>query len=101
MADGPLEGQSIPVHLPSELENGVYANWAVVRHTQHEITIDFCQQGIDPPIPPDQLSRAKVVARVHIPPTFVMPLLQILSGSAASREDLMRQMEEGGQEGGA
>lgn len=105
MAEGPLEvppeGQSIPVQLPVDLEDGVYSNWAVVHHTPHEITIDFCQQGIDPPVPPDQFSRAKVVARIHIPPTFVMALLQILSISSAQREELMQQMEEGGQVNGS
>ncbi len=97
---GPPEGQSIPVQIPVELEDGIYSNWAVVHHTVHEITIDFCQQGIDPPQPPEQFSRAKVVARVHIPPTFVMPLLQILSTSSAQREEAMRQAEEGDQEHG-
>ncbi len=98
---GPPEGQNVPVYLPPEIEDGVYANWAVVHHTAHEITIDFCQQGIDPPMEPGQLSRAKVVSRVHVPPTFVLSLLQILSQSSAQREDLMRQIEEGGQEHGA
>jgi hypothetical protein len=102
VSEGPQEeGQNIPVQLPIELENGVYANWAVVHHTAHEITIDFCQQGIDPPLEAGQLSRAKVVARVHIPPTFAMSLLQILSQSSAQREDLLRDAGEGGQEHGS
>lgn len=32
-------------------ENGVYANFAVVHHTSHEITIDFCQLGTNPTDP--------------------------------------------------
>lgn len=91
------EEQNIPVQLPVELEDGVYSNWAVVHHTVHDITIDFCQQGIDPPQNPGEQSRAKVVSRIHIPPTFVMSLLQILSQSSAQREEIMRQIEEGGQ----
>ena len=85
---GMPEGQGIGVNVPLELEDGVYSNWAVVHHTQHEVTIDFCQLGTNPVAegPPT----AKVVSRVHIPVTFVMPLLRAISTNVAQREETLR-----------
>jgi hypothetical protein len=92
------EGQEIQIELPPELENGIYANFALVHHTQHELTIDFCQLGVTPPQPGDS-PKAKIVARIHIAPTFVMPLLQALSTNVARREDVLRQLKQGEQGG--
>ncbi len=90
---GAPEGQGIGVNVPPELEDGVYSNWAVVHHTQHEITIDFCQLGTNPVT--EEIPTAKVVSRVHLPLTFVMPLLQAISTNMTQREETLRQFKEG------
>jgi len=86
--------QGVEIDVPSELESGTYANFAVVHHTQHEVTIDFCQLGINP-MQPGESPTAKVVSRINIAPTFVIPLLQAISENTARREDNLRQLEEG------
>jgi hypothetical protein len=96
MAEDTPQEQQIHFTLPPEIEDGVYANFALVHHTQHEVTIDFCLLGANPPTP-DQPPTAKVVARIHIAPTFVMPLLQAISTNVANREDTMRQFGERGE----
>jgi hypothetical protein len=94
MTEGTPEEQNIQLDLLPELENGVYANFALVHHTAHEITIDFCQLGVNPMQPGEQPT-AKVVSRIHIAPTFAMPLLQAISENIAKREDTLRQIEGG------
>jgi Protein of unknown function (DUF3467) len=90
--------QEIQIELPPELQNGVYANFALVHHTPHELTIDFCQLGVTPPSPGEN-PKAKIVARVLIAPTFVMPLLQAISTNVAQREDTLRQIGDSDQNG--
>lgn len=92
-------GQEVRVEVPPELESGVYANFALVHHTGHEVTIDFCQLGISPPEKSGENPAARVVARINVAPTFVMPLLQAISQNLAQRDDSMRKLQEGeGQE---
>ena len=93
MAEELPQGQNIDVHVPPELENGVYANFAVVHHTQHEVTIDFCQLGTSP-VNPGETAVVPVVSRIHIAPTFVMPLLQAISANLAKRDDALWQLGE-------
>jgi hypothetical protein len=88
--------QQIRFELPMELATGVYANYALVHHsTEHEITIDFCQLTSEPPVPEGERV-ARIVARIHIAPTFVTPLLKAISENAFRQEDTLRQIEEGG-----
>jgi len=95
-AEEPQERQ-IEIDLPTDLEVGVYANFALVHHTQHELTIDFCQLGTTP-LQPGRTPKAKVVSRIHLAPTFVMPLLQAISSNVTRREDILREIEEEGEE---
>lgn len=97
LSEGVPEKRDIGVGVPPELENGVYANFAVVHHTQHEVTIDFCQLGTNPGSP-EESPMAKVVSRVHIPPTFVTPLLKAVSENAFRREDALQRLEKGDQD---
>lgn len=94
MAEGSPEDQSIDINVPPGVEYGIYANFAVVHHTQHEVTIDFCQLGTNPQ-QQGEAPVANVVSRVHIAPTFVMPLLQAISTNIARRDDTLRQFGEG------
>ena len=96
-AEGQPEGQEIQFELPSELETGIYANFALVHHTEHELTIDFCQLGVTP-VQPGEAPKAKIVARIHLAPSFVMPLLQAISQNVTRREDTLRRILGEGEE---
>lgn len=98
MAEGEPQGQQIRFELPEELASGVYANYALVHHaTQHEITIDFCQLSAMPPTP-EGTAVARIVARIHVAPTFVTPLLKAISENAFRQEDALRKFGEGEQD---
>jgi hypothetical protein len=95
MAEQMPPEQNIHLALPPELEDGVYANYALVHHsTEHEITIDFCQIGLRPS-PPEGGQVAKVVARVHIAPSFVTPLLRAINENAFRQEETLKKLEDG------
>lgn len=100
MSEGqvPPGGQNIDIDVPQELEDGVYANFAVVHHTQHEITIDFCQLGTSP-VSAGESPKAKLISRVHVAPTFAMPLLQAISTNVTRREDALKYQSEDSGEG--
>jgi hypothetical protein len=81
--------------LPVELAAGVYANYALVHHsTEYEITIDFCQLSTMPPTP-EGIPTARIVARIHIAPSFVTPLLKAISENAFRQEDAIKQIKKG------
>jgi hypothetical protein len=42
--------QPLQIDVPVEIEDGVYANFLVVHHTEHDFTLDFCQ--MDPQAAP-------------------------------------------------
>lgn len=95
MAEERPQEQQIQFELPMEWAAGVYANYALVHHsTEHEITIDFCQLSTTPPTP-EGIATARIVARIHIAPTFVTPLLQAISENAFRQEDTLRRVGEG------
>jgi hypothetical protein len=99
LTEGEPQSQRIHFELPAELASGVYANYALVHHTtKHEITIDFCQLSAMPPAP-EGTSVARIVARIHIAPTFVTPLLKAISENAFRQEDALRKSQEGEQDG--
>jgi hypothetical protein len=58
------------VEVPPEIQTGVYANAASVRHTPFEFTLDFLCIGIEAaarPENPDHRPTAPVVARLKVP----------------------------------
>ena len=82
------EDQSRPtnfqIHVPPELEAGMYANFLGVWHTAHEFTLDFAQiqpaQLGDPGDPTAAVTLpARVVARVKIPPTVAFDVIRALN----------------------
>lgn len=62
------------VLLPDQM-GGVWANWALVSHSEHEFTLDFVR--MDSTVPPP--GRGIVVARVSVSPLFVTQLIDALS----------------------
>jgi hypothetical protein len=80
---------NVNVIVPPELQTGVYANAAAVSsQSPHDITLDFIQllPGTPAPIP-------MVVARLKLAPTFLMPLMQVLSNHLSQHEAMTRQVE--------
>jgi hypothetical protein len=89
--------QEIEVELPPELEVGVYANFALVGHGEHDFVLDLCQ--INPPREEGGPPRARVVSRIRFAPTFVGPLLQAISQNAFRRDEALREATQGGTAG--
>jgi hypothetical protein len=72
--------QQLQVHVPEDVQGGVYANLAAVWHTPYEFTLDFAV--LQPPAgDPDgaQVVPARVVARVKFPPAQIFQLLQAIN----------------------
>ncbi len=69
------------VHVPTEVEGGVYANFVGVWHTQHEFTLDFAVMGMTgndaetgaPQVP------VRVVSRVKVPPSVVFEIARAIA----------------------
>jgi len=88
-----MDEPEIQIEVPPEVEVGVYANFALVSAGPHDFMIDFCQvmpQSGDEDDPP----RARVVSRVRIAATFMVPLMQALSQNAFRRDELLQQHNE-------
>lgn len=91
----PEDVPNIEIMVPPELQVGVYANFATVSsQTPHDFTIDFIQLVPGPAAPP----QAVVVARVKVAQSFLMPLMQALAQHQTTIEDMMRRMQEEGEE---
>lgn len=61
----------LQISMPQELFGGVWANFAVVSHTEHEFTIDFIR--VDP-----GRTQGIVTSRVNVSPLFVTQLQEAL-----------------------
>jgi hypothetical protein len=75
--------QNVRVTVPAEARHGSYATLALVSHSGHGFTIDFCQVQ---PTGDDQDVPADVVSRVHLPPTLMPSLLRTLQANVAAYE---------------
>lgn len=93
MAD---EAPEIEIHVPPELQAGVYANFAAVSsQTPHDFNLDFIQLV---PGAPGEPPSAQVVSRVKVAQSFLMPLMQALASHQTTIENMLRQQEQ--EEGG-
>ncbi|HWC36846.1 MAG TPA: DUF3467 domain-containing protein [Mycobacteriales bacterium] len=80
--------QQIQIQVPEDVQNGVYANMALVWHTPFDFTIDFAV--LQPTIPgPDgeAVTPARVVARVKFPPAQIFQLLQAINANMTKYEE--------------
>lgn len=79
---------SVDVVVPSEHEIGVYANFAAVSSQgPHDVTLDFIQL-----VPGTSNPRPVVVARLKLAPSFIMPLMQVLSGHLTKHEQQVQRL---------
>jgi hypothetical protein len=91
MAESENENQ-INVELSEEMAEGVYANLAMIAHSQSEFVIDFIR--LMPGLP-----KAKVKARVIITPDHAQRLLSALQDNIAKYEDHFGPINEGNDPG--
>ena len=86
----PRQQPQIRVVVSDDLKHGEYANFAVVQHTAHEFTLDFCQLL---PAAEQGKVNAEVVSRVRIAPTMVGRVLNALNTNLAGYEDRFGQVK--------
>lgn len=79
----PRQQPQIRVVVSDDLKHGEYANFAVVQHTAHEFTLDFCQTM--PSGEPGKVN-AEVVARIKIAPTMVGQVMRSLANAQSKYE---------------
>lgn len=73
----------IRVVVDDERKHGTYSNFAVVQHTAHEFTLDFCQL-----LPSGEAGKlnAEVVARIKLAPTMVGQVMTSLANAQSKYE---------------
>ena len=75
--------EEVLVRVTDDRREGTYANLALVSHSAHEFTIDFCQaQSAERSAP----AEAYVVARVRIAPTLVEAVVRALGSNVEAYE---------------
>jgi Protein of unknown function (DUF3467) len=84
--------QEINVELSEEIAEGVYANLAMIAHSQSEFVLDFIR--IMPGLP-----KAKVKARVILTPDHAQRLLSALKDNIAKYEENFGELQESSQIG--
>lgn len=63
----------VNLHLDVKDAGGVWANFAVVKHSEYEFTIDFARLDFN-----ENSADGVVVSRVNLSPLFIMQLIQAL-----------------------
>jgi Protein of unknown function (DUF3467) len=77
-----VQEQEVRVRVSDDVHRGSYANLALVSHSAHEFTIDFCQvQSSEGPG-----VEADVVARVRVAPTLVGAIISALRSNVEDHE---------------
>lgn len=75
----PPKGNQLNIELPEELAEGVYANLAIISHSQTEFVLDFVR--IVPNVP-----KAKVKSRMIMTPHHAKRLLRALADNVKKYE---------------
>jgi len=82
------QNQQLNIELPEELAEGVYANLAIIGHSNSEFIIDFIRS-----IP--NVPKAKVKSRVVLTPQHAKRLLKALNDNIKKFEAQFGPIEEG------
>lgn len=91
MAESKKQPQAqLNIELPEELAEGVYANLAIIGHSNSEFIIDFIRS-----IP--NVPKAKVKSRVVLTPQHAKRLLKALNDNVKKFEAQFGPIEEGSQ----
>jgi len=67
------KSKPVNLHLDMKDAGGVWANFAVVKHSPFEFTIDFARLDFQ-----EDSAEGVVVSRVNLSPLFVMQLIEAL-----------------------
>ena len=73
MTDERAEGVQFTINAPPERLGGVYANFALVNHSQYEFTLDFIRRDYT-----QGGATGQLVVRVNMSPLFVRQLIDAL-----------------------
>jgi hypothetical protein len=87
MADEKKKNQ-VNIELPEEVAEGVYANLAIISHSQSEFVVDFIRMV--PNVP-----KAKVKSRVILTPQHAKRLLKALNDNVVKFEKQFGAIAEG------
>jgi len=82
---------SMNIELPEEIADGVYANLAIISHSQSEFVVDFIRMV--PNVP-----KAKVKSRVILTPQHAKRLLKALNDNVVKFEKQFGKIQEGKQQ---
>jgi hypothetical protein len=88
------EEPGLEIIVPPDQQAGVWANLALVTHSEHEFTLDFVRRD------PHTASRGIVVARVSVSPLFVTQLQAALEANwqQYAQKALPKEIYDAGQE---
>jgi hypothetical protein len=84
------EENQINIELSEEIAEGVYANLAMIAHSNSEFVLDFIR--LMPGVP-----KAKVKARVILTPEHALRLLQALEDNIRKYEDSFGEIKQTGE----
>ena len=87
----PRGGADWELHVPPELEEGVYASFITTWHTANEFTLDFATFVPDTlPLPldpgPDD-AHLEGVSRVKVPPAEIFDMIRLIHASMTRYEE--------------
>ena len=74
-----MDEQAPEITISHEIQGGVYSNFAVVKHTPYEFTIDFARLDYT-----DAPPSGVVVSRVNLSPLLVRQLMDALEENWAT-----------------
>src|SRR5919197_6767601 len=83
MADEAQQSTEFEIQVPPELEAGAHANFLMVWHTPHDFTLDFAVMQPTQPGQEGAKVPCRVVARLRLPPTVMLDVLQAMSENVA------------------
>jgi hypothetical protein len=78
MADAEGQQRALNLSIPPEMFGGVWSNFAIVKHSEYEFTIDFVRIDIDPSA---DVNNGIVTSRVNLSPLFVTQLIEALQAN--------------------
>ena len=99
MAEEPQQQQTeFEIQVPPELEAGAHANFLMVWHTPHDFTLDFAV--MQPAQPGASKVPCRVVARLRLPPTVMLDVVQAMSENIGRYQQTFGEIQRPGQQQG-
>lgn len=80
MAEDTTPPLSIDIRVPPDMEGGIWSNFAVVKHSPYEFTLDFIRLDLVGGNP----IRGVLVQRVNMSPQFVAQLIKALEANMSN-----------------